>query len=313
MNKELTLKNRDLNWLGKAFGDNSLISPFRLSQEEGFTAEDKKRLIDMGVIGEDNNVKADYFPMLDILSGADGYIQVTFSRGPVMAKKTILTKKDDKVSLIYQADEAVINMPANPYGMVEYLKDFMGSSKLTGSDLSLNEYADEVFTFAAIADLYKKEVLKAYGAEEVFVCPGFKKQDILNAVNNLRTNSQSLAYHIFVLNSGFENFTVEKVEEILNSLVSKGLVKKEEEYYMPQGDALLFAGNFLVIENIIEVIVGQVKDGKLFRSNFLLLQAGPMDVVYLEKSDNKILLECMSPLNAETLLSTVLSEKPNII
>ncbi|MDW5299526.1 MAG: hypothetical protein SA378_05240 [Sedimentibacter sp.] len=313
MNKELTLKNRDLNWLGKAFGDNSLISPFKLSQEEEFTAGDKKRLIDIGVIGEDNNVKADYFPMLDILSGADGYIQVVFSRGPVMAKKTILTKKDEKVSLIYKADEAVINMPSNPYGMVEYLKDFMGSSKLTGSDLSLDEDAADVLTFAVIADLYKREVLKAYAAEEVFVCPGFKKQDILNSVNNIRANSQSLSYHVFVLNSGFEKFTIEKVEEILNSLISKGLIKREEEFYMLQGDALLFAGNFLVIENIIEVIVGQVKDDKLFRSNFLLIQAGPLDVVYLEKSDNKIFLECMSSLNAQTLLSTVLSEKPNII
>ena len=312
MKKELILKSRDLNWLGKAFNNNSLISPFTFSKDDSFSEEDKKRLIDLGVINDNNDIQAEYFSMLEMLSEADGYIQTTFSRGPVAAKKTVLTSGNRRVSLIYQEDEAIISMPADPQGMVEYLKDFMGSSKLTGSDLALEEDAAEIFVFATIADIYKKEVLKAYGAEEVFVYQGFTKQQLLEAVNNLRANSQNLAYHIFVINSGFEEFTPEKVEEILRSLMSKGLVKRDGEYYMPQGEALLFAGNLMVIENIIEVIVGQVKDDKLYRSNFLLLQSGPLDVVYMEKSDDKIILESISALDAETLLLTVLSEKPNI-
>ena len=96
-------------------------------------------------------------------------------------------------------------------------------------------------------------------------------------------------------------------------MMSKGLVKRDGEYYAPQGEALLFAGNFLVIENIVEVIVGQVKEGKLYRSNFLLLQSGPLDIVYLEKAGDKIIIQCMSAVNALEFLATVLGEKPNIV
>jgi hypothetical protein len=77
---------------------------------------------------------------------------------------------------------------------------------------------------------------------------------------------------------------MDQLEEILTSLMEKGLLKIQDNSDFHAGEGLLFAGNFLVIGNIIEIVVGQIKDEKLYRSNFLILQAGPLDIVYLEKS-----------------------------
>jgi hypothetical protein len=220
---------------------------------------------------------------------------------------------DKKLSVVYDKDNVLMNMPANPKGMVEYLKDFVGGSQLTGGDLSLEADAKETFVLSMIIDLYRKDVFRAYAEEEVFVYQGFIKDELLQAVNNIRENSQNFSYHIFVLNSGFEIFTMEELEECLLSLIEKGLLKIENERYFPSGEGALFAGNFLVFENTIEVIVGQVKDGNLFRSNFLVLQAGPLDVVYLEKSEDKIIIECMSAMKVMELFATVIEGKPNIL
>lgn len=312
MAMELRLKYKDLTWLGQAFENSTIISPFTLIKEKGVNEEDKNRLIGLGVIDKENNIKSDYFLMLETLSKADGFIETNFKRGPVEAKKFIMTSNDKKLSLAYTKDEAIINMPANPSGMAEYLKEFMGSSKLTGGDLSLEADAKEVYVLAVVCDLYKKAVLKAYSEEEVFVYKGFTKEELLQSVNTIRENSQSLGYQIFALNNGFEEFEMDKLENIIKSLEEKELLKVDGNIYYPKGEALLLAGNFLIIENMIEIIVGQVKEDKLFRSSFKMLQAGPLDVLYLEKSGQNIIMECMSALNAVNFISTVLSENPSI-
>ena len=63
----------------------------------------------------------------------------------------------------------------------------------------------------------------------------------------------------------------------------------------------------------VEVIVGQVKGEKLYRSNFLMLQAGPLDIAYLEKPEGEIIMECMSYINTIEFMATVLGEQPNIV
>lgn len=312
MSVELKLKSKDLNWLGKGFEKNSIISPFNHVKDDDFNMDDKKRLIDSGIVNENNEISAKYIPILEILSDADGFIQTTFSRGPISAEKLIFTSGERKISVIYDQEGVVINMPANPNAMVEYLKDFVGGSKLTGGDLSFEARAEEAFVFSVIVDLYKKDVFRAYANEEIFVFQGVSKDQVLEALNHIRANSQNLSYHLFVLNSGFEQFEMAQLDRIVLSLMEKSLVKTENNNLFPIGEGLLFAGNFLVIENIIELIIGQVKDENLYRSNFLMLQAGPLDIVYIEKSGDNIIMECMSSINATEFLATVLGEKPNI-
>jgi len=179
--------------------------------------------------------------------------------------------------------------------------------------LSLEARAKDVFVFSVITDLYRKDVFRAYADEEIFVYQGLNKEQLLESVNNIRTNSQNLSYHLFVLNSGFEEFTMDQIEEILSSLIKKGLLKVKDNSYFPIGEGLLFAGNFLIIENIVEIIIGQLKEDNLYQSNFLMLQAGPLDIIYLEKSEDNIIMQCMSSIKATEFLSTVLGEKPNIV
>ena len=312
MSMELKLKLRDLTWIGNAFKESSMISPFTLIDQEGFDEADKKRLIDQGVIDEENNIKSDYFTLFDSLSKADGFIQTVFKRGPVKANKIVMTHENQKISIAYIDDEIIINSPSNTEGMAQYIKEFTGGSQLTGGDLSLETDLKEAFVFSTMCDLYRKEVFKAYSEEETFIYNGFSKEELLEACNNTRRNTQSIAYHILSVNNGMFEMTADQILVALNSLIEKDLVKEEEGIYTPTGEGLLFAGNFLVMENMIDVVVGQVKENQLYRSTFKVLQAGPLDLLYLEKSDDNIIMQCMSAGNVIDFIATVLSEKPNV-
>ena len=313
MNIELKLKLKDVTWLGNIFKESSIISPFTLINQEGFDEEDKNRLIELGVIDKENNIKSKYYHLFETLSKTDGFVETIFKRGSVQAKKIVMTEGNNKISVAYLDDEIIINSPANTEGMVQYIREFTGGSKLTGGDLSLGVNVKEAFVFFTICDLYRKDVFKAYSEEERFVYNGFSKEELLEACNNTRENIQSLAYHIFSLNNGAEKLLVDDIDEIIISLKERELIRDNEGIYAPSGEGLLFAGNFLIIENINEVVVGQVKENKLFRSTFTLLQAGPLDLLYLEKSGDKMIMQCLSADSAIKFIGTVLSEKPNII
>lgn len=310
---ELNVKIKELTWLGKAFEDKTIISPFLLFQDSDFNEENISELIEKGIIDEENNLKAEFYPLLECLSKADKYVEIKFKRGPVEARKYILSAGENSLSAAYKDDMAYFIMPSNPQAMAEYLKDFMGGSKLSGCDVSLEADACEVFVFTAVCDLYRKDVFRAYAEEEVFVYRGASKDNLLEAMNNLRENSQKLAYHIFVLNKGFEIIDEAKLEEAINSLAEKGLIKEEDNKYYPAGEGLLFAGNFLIIENMLELVAGQLHEDKLYRSSFAMLQAGPLDLVYMEKSGDKIIMECMSALNAVNFVEDLMSKNYLIV
>lgn len=313
MAKELTLSYRELTWLGHAFSEHSIISPMKLIQVDGFDENDKKALIDKGVAGEDNRILPEYHQVLDILAGADNYVETVFSRGAIKARRMQLGKGSEKVSVSYTKEGIGLIHPGNPEGMIHFLKEYTGGSSLTGGDLDLELPSGFMVLFGVVCDLYRRAVFAAYAEEEIFVYRGFTADELLQAANEVRGNSQSLAFHIKALVKPGIAFDSAMVAQAMTTFMEKGLLKKEEDRYYPIDEALLFAGNFLVVESSLDVVVGQVHDGRLYRSGFTVLQAGPLDMVMLEGSKESVTLQCLSAQSILSVLSSVMEEKPAIV
>lgn len=313
MAKEMKLNYKELSWLGNAFEKHSIISPFKLIKVEGFDEKDKENLMSMSVIDINNKVLPEYFSQLEILAIPDGYVETVFTRGPVKARKMVYNKGDKKISLSYTEEGLVVNFPASAEGMTNFMREYTGGSSLTGGDLNLELPSREMYLFAVLSDLYRRDVFKAYAEEETFYYRGFTQEELLELANTTRNNSQSLAYHVFAVTGGTGLFEAKEVATALESLEKQGLLSNDEGKYSPIGEALLFAGNFLVIENMLDVVVGQINKDLLYRSGFTVLQAGPLDLVYLEHSEGKVSLQCLSAQAILSIVQTVLADKPDIV
>ena len=313
MAKEMKLNYRELSWLGNAFEKHSIISPFELIQVEGFDEKDQENLIAMGVIDKDNKILPEYFSRLEMLAIPYSYVETVFRRGPISARKMVYNKGDKTMSLSYTEEGLVVNSPASAEGMTNFMREYTGGSSLTGGDLDLELTTREMYLFAVISDLYRRDVFKAYAEEETFYYRGFTQAELLELANTTRKNSQSLAYQVFALTGGTGIFEAEEVATILESLENQGLLSNNEGNYSPIGEALLFAGNFLVIENTLDVVVGQLHEDLLYRSGFTVLQAGPLDLVYLEHSEGKVSLQCLSAQAILSIVQNVLTDKADIV
>ena len=313
MTKEMKLNYRELSWLGNAFEKHSIISPFKLIQVEGFDEKDQQDLVDMGIIGSDNKVLPEYFTELEMLAIPDGYVETVFKRGPISARKMVYNKGEQKISLSYTEEGLVVTSPASAEGMTNFMREYTGGSSLTGGDLNLELPTREMYLFAVLSDLYRRDVFKAYAEEETFYYSGFTIEELLDLANTTRKNSQSLAYHVFAVTGGTGLFEAKEVITVLESLEKQGLISNNDGNYSPVGEALLFAGNFLVIENMLDVVIGQIHEDQLYRSGFTVLQAGPLDLAYLEHSEGKVSLQCLSAQAVLSIIQTVLAIKPDIV
>ena len=313
MTKELKLGYKDLTWLGHAFENLSIISPMKLIQVQGFDESDKQKLIDKGIIGDDNRILPACHPMLETVAEANQYVETIFRRGPIKARRMQLGTDAANVSVTYTEDGIALIHPGNPQGMLQFLKEYTGGSKLTGGDLDLNLPPADMVLFASVCDLYRRAVLAAYSNEAVFLYDGFTADDLLKASNETRNNSQGLTFHIKALAKPGILFESDEVKKTLSSFVEQKLLKQEEGLYFPIGEAVLFAGNFLVIENSLDVIVGQVHDNLLYRSGFTMLQAGPLDLVMLEGSEESVTLQCLSAQSILSIMSSIMSKRLSIV
>ncbi|HKL10325.1 MAG TPA: hypothetical protein VJ990_02720 [Clostridia bacterium] len=313
MAKELKLNYRQLSWLGNAFEKHSIISPYKLIRVDGFDEKDKDDLINMGVVDSENKVLAEYFSELQMMAAPQGYVETVFKRGPIEARKMVYSKDDQKISLAYAKEGIVINSPSTAEGITNFMREYTGGSSLTGSDLELELPTRDMYLFAVLADLYRRDVFKSYAEEEAFFYKGFTKKELLDAANSTRKNSQSLAYHVYAVTGGTGLYESEEVEAILSAFEKKGLVKNENGAYSPVGEALLFSGNFLVVENTLDIVIGQIQDNILYRSGITILQAGPLDLAYLEHSQGTVTLQCMSAQSVLSIIQNILDSKPNII
>ncbi len=313
MTKPLNLGFKDLTWLGHAFEELSIISPFKLVDVGGFDEGDKVSLMDKGVIGEDNRILPQYHPLLKTLADADYFVETIFRRGPVKARRLHLGNDTGTVSVTYNEDGVSLLSPANPQGMVNFLREYTGGSSLTGGDLDIELPPADMVVFAVICDLYRRAVFAAYSSEEIFQYRGFTAGDLLTAVTEVRDNSQSLAYHVKALVRPGLSFDSASIEQTLKTFIESGFLKTDDHRFYPVDETLLFCGNFLVIENSLDVVVGQVDDGKLYRSGFTALQAGPLDLVMLEGSGETVTLQCLPAQSILSILTEILSSRPAIV
>ena len=312
MQQELIFKQVDLDWLGSMFSNRSLASPMNGNTQELFTEEDKNRLIEQGVIDQENQVSAAAYSLLDVLAKAGKRASIGLIRGPLAANADLYEDQGRLVSVVKQNEFMHASMPANPSRLLELVRGYWGSTSVTGCDLNVTLTPKEALLLLALADHYRLDSFGAMAREESFIYAGAKSEDLLSLCQNIRENSQSLRYHLVVLLAGIPDMDEKELKEVLESLEKKALLVREKAWIRPNRDALLLSGNFLVLENFLTLDIAQVQEESLYRSNALAIQAGPVDTLYMEHSSEGVLLECISADELTRLLGEVVAGPADI-
>ena len=301
----VTLKLKDVTWIGQAFEDTSLLSPFDYIKEEGFTDEDKKRLVGTGVIKEDGSIEPKQIPLFNTLNLVDRYINIHVYEEMLSMKKSYLYAGPVSIGMIPMKEELLFQLPSDHSQFSIALKNILGSSKINNLTFEVSLEAKVMKVFALICDMYREGAIQKQMEDVTLKTLSFDRDKFDRFAGEDRTNRHRISKHIDV--------EVKDVDECLKQLEEKKLIKLEENLYHVDESVLAFAYRYLLVDKVITVEIGQLKGEKVYGSSFKIIQSGSNDVYVLESSTDAYTIATPSPLEVQAVMNELIEKGPSLI
>lgn len=311
MTKQLELTAKDITWLGKAFADPAPLSPFSYIREEGFGQADKDRLLEAGLIGEDNQVAPDIIPLVLALSNVDAYMTLKLTNGPAVMRKSILFAGETTIGMNVAGEKVAFEFPSDPQPLLDLVRDYSGRSRLMNTDFLARLSHEGAWVLAALWDLYRIEVMDAYGKGEPFAYPGASRDTVQSALKKPPEHPQQFKTLLSAMLDGFPKQLSEPgaLDKALAELVEAGWIMDNGEWLTLAGSAEEMAGAFLIFENFYELVAGKSKEGEIHALRLFALQAGVNDLLLIEWEKEALTLQTVSGDAFHRLVSDFAAER----
>lgn len=301
----VALKLKDVTWIGQAFEETSVLSPFEYIKEEGFTDEDKKRLVDTGVIKEDGSIEPKQVPLFNTLNLVDRYVNIHVYEEMLSMKKSYLYAGPVGVSMIPMKEDLLFQLPSDHSQFSIALKNILGSSKINNLNFSVSLEPKVMKVFALICDMYREEAIRKQMEDDILKTLIFDRRHFDMFVEKNRTNRHRISNHVDV--------ELEDVDECLKQLEANHLIKLKEKLYHVDESVLAFAYRYLLVDKVIVVEIGQLKGEKVYGSSFKIIQSGSNDVYVIESSTDAYTIATPSALEVQTVMNELVEKGPSLI
>ncbi len=283
----LTLE--EISYLGKMLKEKNEIGLFS-NINVPLKGDEEKSLIKKGVLDEKGFVIGmDEF--LRIISVPERVCRFVAQVGYMVVEKYSYWK--DGRTVLAQNSEGVFvfSIDSDLRAVRGQLIDLYGGSDLKTTTVSFQMSTDELMTFAALVDLYRKQELLSYlsiGQPK----DSFSFQELEQYIQKPMKNG-----FMSFLQNNFSNFSKTfDLKATVSELVKKSVLLDSEELSF-NFEPMIFAKNFLLVHSVSLLEVFNLKNGTMAVSSTIFLNAGVHDVLRIQL------------LNKGTDLSTITSRQ----
>jgi len=320
---QVLLSPAALAWIGGAFENKTRVSPMSNLDPSGFSIEARDDLVARGVLDPGGNLNPACYAALKELAAATSYCRIRYSGGPALIEKTVYFSPTVTVSIDNTPDGLLIECPARSEQALESLSQFVGTSRLVNSELSVELAYDEALLLATMIDMRRRDVLRAYAEG----APGFVPQahsldQIARAIESASDDPRWLASIVKSMKpstgtaaesgsdaAGLE--TGQRLKQILDNLVRAGLVVQGPGGFDLAGEPSVFASSFLIVEGILHVQTGaQGAGGEIQAAECVFVQAGMRDIVSTDGGGGTVSMETLSGALLQEYMRRFLSSPP---
>lgn len=306
MTVSVELKPNAVAWIAQAYDHKTMISPFSYIRATGFTDEDRQDLIQRGIITEQGGVSGVYAPLFDVVASAESFATVDISSGPVVIRAAVLRKDTMSVSMTADSNLLRWSMPANVEAIAAVFEDYIGSSSLRNVDFSLEGESEMLGLFFLLCDKYRQQVLTANASGGFFAQAGIDLSSVVESAQVVSLKPHQLAPLLWQISAQPIKLSAERIVELMGTLEAQGLIEGRNEKWYLTSKAALFAGSFLLIENVINLKLGSIDNGELYTTYVTIIQSGVHDLVYLEQRPQGIRMTTLSSQAALQFLREVM-------
>lgn len=268
-------------------------------------------LMEKEIIQEDEISKG-YRPLLDILANTRQSTKLSVKDRFKDMELYTCRSEAGLVMVSYDQDGMEVSLENTFHGVVETLKEMVGSSSAKGTVIDGVFTHGELLVLFAFLDLYRELGLKSYLGEEIEV-RGLTAYEVFNGLKKDKGNPLTglLSKHLQIPIPEMWIFS-----DLLEKLIEKGCLIRGEDltdenqsstYELTEAFAKLASG-FLIPEILIALEqLGYNDEGQLTRAYSLCIGAGHRDLLIVALGEEDVELATLSGAELLLLIENLLS------
>jgi hypothetical protein len=299
-----TLNKHLLEGLSKFADKKNEISPFSSLLERELKADEIKHLTNMGVLNEEGLVSQDFSTIMSCISQPHAVVKLQFTGGVGLYQHNIYYNQtyDNSVSITLLSDEAILTDEVDSTSILDTLTQFIGRSNLKSLDFDCEFDTEEALVIAAIIDLERKLCLRSLIDEIPYDQNLYGYNKIWRSINSTSTSIQWFVHIVNEVLGEYTTLNYRQVQDALERLVPKGLLKQKNGLYQLTDDLVFLANRMIINDNIISVSAMKQIGQDVVATGFSCVQAGIHDLVYLDYNGDDITFKTLS---SEELISNI--------
>lgn len=224
---------------------------------------------------------------LAIVAQPERVCRLVVQSGYLFVEKYSYRKKDKLVLVENENRDILLSVPDDLKRVVHQMIDLFGGSNLKTVDFSQKFSKNELFTFFAVVDLYRKDTLRAY-LNETSTTESFTLEQIAQQLE--KPSSTDL---VAMLKANYKQLRLFDLNEPLSELRKRGLIEKEGSTKFTLVPMLL-ARNSLFVRSITLLEILALKQDVLSVLSVLFLNFSVHDVLRLQFLKDEILVESVA-------------------
>ncbi|AEE95507.1 hypothetical protein [Mahella australiensis] len=280
-------------WLGQAFADKNLISPFLAFEKNkgDFDEEGKAALVSQGIITDDGTVRPEAAAAFGVLANAEGFyrIQILGVESPV--DKVTYYKGNATCSVDSSDGYFVVSFPAVSREAGFTMEEFTGSSRLIDVPFHESLSYNAALAFLSLLDLRRAANLCAMAGETRSAV--FSADEIADRINK----DQSLMWFVNSLKKliDVDHLSAADVSGAIPELKGKGMIAENGNGFSLTGEAEELADFFLIPEYVFDIEYGKmISPSACEHSECRVIFCGMHRLLYIDTDGDKIVIETMS-------------------
>lgn len=274
---ELTLE--EITYLGRIFQNKNELG---LLSNIGapLKGDEEKSLIRKGIIS-DGKLTLGMDNFLNIISNPERCCRFIAQVGYLTVEKYSYYKENRTVLAQNNQGNFVFSIDSDLIGIKGQLVDLYGASNLKTTTISFQMKANELLTFAALVDLYRKEELLCYLSGNQ-PRNSFSLDELQTYMKNPVKNGL-----MTFLKTNFKHFpSVIDLKVAITELIKKFVLINENGLKFNQ-ETMLFAKNFLLVHSVSLLEILNLKDGQIMISTVIFLNSDVHDVLRIQFLDDE--------------------------
>lgn len=299
-----------LGWLGQVVPAQTRISPYSTLGSVPGSDEDRDRLLAAGIMEGNQTIAEPFKEAVELLARVSSYCRIRLTTGGMQVEKSVFFDDTQSISLDPSPEGLVVRYPSVADTLLEDLQYFTGTSPIAHSGFSIEANPAEALSVAALIDLTRFSQLGSYAQDEAPQAI-FSIEQILDAVNNKSRTSKRLVSFVRNLSNIHSAMNQAVLNDCLPSLEAAGYAAQSDDKWSLTGEAESMASNFWVIDDVVHMQSGaENQEKKLAFAQWMCLQSGLHDRLYLDINDGKVRMAAISAASLVEYMKVALSVPP---